>query len=85
MEIHLVGGMVIILVTVWDAEGGMASPTSFKMSSVLTLISPSAQKLYIPYKQYLGLISRDDLFWMEATTFIPSPEKQSNTCNVQLS
>lgn len=29
------------------------------------------------YKQYLGLISRDDLFWIEATTLMPSPENKA--------
>lgn len=62
MEIQFVGGRVMTLVTVRDVEGGMASPTSFKMSLVLTFVFPSANKVHFVYKQYLGLISRDDLF-----------------------
>lgn len=38
MDAHVAGGMVMILVTVWPAEGGMASPSSFRM----TLVSSSA-------------------------------------------
>lgn len=70
-------GMVMTLVTVSSANGGMTSPTSFKRSSVWTLLFPLAKKLCFLYKQYLGLISRDELFLMKATTFNPSSAIQS--------
>lgn len=84
MEGSISWGMVMTFVTFSLAEGGMGSPTSFKRSLVLTLLFPFAKKLCFLYTQYLGLISRDELFWMQARTLNPSPVKQTRDVNTTL-
>lgn len=77
-------GMVMTLVTFSLAEGGMGSPTSFRRSLVSSRLFPRAKKLCLRYKQYLGLIGRDELFWMQATTIIPSPAKHTSHVETSL-
>lgn len=66
-------GMLMTFVTFWLVDAGMGSPTSFMRSLVRTFRLPFAKKLCFLYTVYLGLISRDELFTMWATTFNPSP------------
>ena len=61
-DTSVVEGTVMTLITFWPAEGGMGSPTSFTRSLVFTFLFPFAKKLVFIYKQYLGLMSRDELF-----------------------
>lgn len=84
MEGSVSWGMLMTFVTFSLAEEGMGSPTSFKRSLVWTLLLPCAKKLCFLYTQYLGLISRDDLFWMQARTFNPSPAKQARKVKTTL-
>jgi hypothetical protein len=62
MDTSVVAGAVMTLITFWPAEWGMGSPTSFTRSLVFTFFFPFAKKLVFKYKQYLGLMSRDELF-----------------------
>ena len=73
-------GMGRIFITFSLAEGGMGTPTSLKRSEVWSLLFPRAKKLCLLYTQYLGLISRDELFSMKAITFNPSPAKTDQKC-----
>lgn len=73
MEGSMSWGMLMTLVTFWWAEGGMGSPTSLRRSFVWTLLLPFAKKQCFRYRQYLGLISREELFWMQARTLNASP------------
>lgn len=73
-------GIVMTRVKFPFDEEAMGSPTSFKRSLVWTLLFPRAKKLCFEYTVYLGLISRDELFSMQATTFIPSPAKADHKC-----
>ena len=73
-------GMLMTVVMFSLEDGGMGRPTSFRRSLVLTLLLPCAKKLCFLYKQNLGLISREEWFWMKARTFNPSPEERGQKC-----
>lgn len=77
-------GKVRTLVTFSVADGAMGSPTSLRRSVVATFLLPLARKTCLLYKQYLGLISREELFSMQAETFNFSPATQTINASVKI-
>jgi len=80
IEMGRLGGMGSTLVTVLlgFGFGSIGSPSSLKRSCVWSFLFPLAKKLCFSYKQYFGLIVRDELFWTSAKTFKPSPVVRHN-------
>ena len=72
----MLNGMFNTLVTFVDVDGSMMSPSSLRISRVLTFLSLSAKQLCFWYRKYLGLIGRDELFSINPVTVIPSPVEE---------